>query len=25
MAKDPICGMVVPIATALSAQRAGRT
>ncbi|MEY4352183.1 MAG: hypothetical protein RLZZ609_424 [Cyanobacteriota bacterium] len=25
MAKDPICGMVVPTATALSAQRAGRT
>jgi Cu+-exporting ATPase len=24
MAKDPICGMVVPKATALSAQRAGR-
>ncbi|MEX0588102.1 MAG: heavy metal translocating P-type ATPase [Cyanobium sp.] len=24
-AKDPICGMVVPTATALSAQRAGRT
>ena len=25
MAKDPICGMVVPTATALSAQRSGRT
>ena len=25
MAKDPICGMVVPTATAISAQRAGRT
>ena len=25
MAKDPICGMVVPTATALSAQRASRT
>ena len=25
LAKDPICGMVVPTATALSAQRAGRT
>jgi Cu+-exporting ATPase len=25
MAKDPICGMVVPTATALSAQRGGRT
>ena len=25
MAKDPICGMVVPTATALSAQRAGRS
>jgi Cu+-exporting ATPase len=25
MAKDPICGMVVPKATALSTQRAGRT
>ncbi len=25
MAKDPICGMVVPTATALSAERAGRT
>ncbi|MFM7087482.1 MAG: YHS domain-containing protein [Cyanobium sp.] len=25
MAKGPICGMVVPTATALSAQRAGRT
>ena len=24
-AKDPVCGMVVPIATALSADRAGRT
>ena len=24
MAKDPICGMVVPKATALSAQRGGR-
>ncbi|MEY4759121.1 MAG: hypothetical protein RLZZ268_619, partial [Cyanobacteriota bacterium] len=24
MAKDPICGMVVPRATALSTQRAGR-
>jgi hypothetical protein len=23
MAKDPICGMVVPTATALSARRAG--
>lgn len=25
MAKDPICGMVVPTATAISAQRAGRS
>ena len=25
LAKDPICGMVVPTATALSAQRAGRS
>ncbi|MEB3165067.1 MAG: heavy metal translocating P-type ATPase [Cyanobacteriota bacterium] len=25
MARDPICGMVVPTATALSTQRAGRT
>jgi Cu+-exporting ATPase len=25
MAKDPICGMVVPVATALSAQRGGRS
>ncbi len=25
MAKDPICGMVVPTATALSAQRSSRT
>ena len=25
LAKDPICGMVVPRATALSALRAGRT
>ncbi|WP_255001718.1 hypothetical protein [Cyanobium sp. Alchichica 3B3-8F6] len=25
MAKDPFCGMVVPTATALSAQRASRT
>jgi Cu+-exporting ATPase len=25
MAKDPICGMVVPAATALSAERAGRS
>ena len=24
MAKDPVCGMVVPKATALSADRAGR-
>ena len=25
LAKDPICGMVVPTATAISAQRAGRS
>jgi len=25
MAKDPICGMVVPVATALSARRGSRT